>query len=186
MFDFDETLYIDSRKAGAGELLSLHLASLLNIYPEKPVFLCIGTEKVTGDTLGPLIGSLLLEKRKDMTVFGSLTMPVHALNLARTIADIRRDFPHNPVVAIDASLGVREHLGFLTLGRGSLAPGAGVHKLLNSVGDLFLTGIVAPVGPFPQFSLQNVSFSTVFTLAELISDGILKALELRSAAVFSG
>lgn len=183
MLDFDETFYIDSLKAGAGELLGFGLAALLRCYPEKPVFLCIGTEKVTGDALGPLVGTHLSEN--GLTVFGTLSHPVHALNLSDTIADIYRAFPKNPVVAIDASLGIREHLGFLTLGRGSLAPGAGVHKLLNSVGDLFLTGIVAPAGPFSQYSLQNVPLSTVFALAKVISDGILKALDMQTAADLS-
>ena len=181
MFDFEKPFYIDSKKEGACELLSSRLASLLKSYAEPPVFLCIGTEKVTGDALGPLVGSRLVEQRRDLPVFGTLAFPVHALNLPDVIQEIAGRFPKNPVLAVDASLGCREHLEFLTLGQGSLAPGAGVHKLLNMVGDLFLTGIVAPAGPFSQYALQNVPLPTVFSLADLMSEGILKALELKTA-----
>ena len=173
MLDYTETFYIDSSEKTARAQLTCCLTSLLYDYKKAPVFLCIGSEKVSGDALGPLIGSLLLEKRKDLSVFGTLTSPVHAVNLPHTIAEIHQNFPENPVIAIDASLGIREHLHYLTIGRGSLEPGAGVHKLLGSVGDIFLTGIVAQAGPFSQFALQRVPPNTVYSLAHIMAEGIL-------------
>ena len=43
------------------------------------VFLCIGTDRSTGDSLGPLIGSRLeAEGIGDVVVIGTLEHPVHA------------------------------------------------------------------------------------------------------------
>ena len=177
MFDLHETIYIDSRTLTAPERLACHLAALLYGYRTRPVFLCIGSDKVRGDSLGPLIGSLLQKKAEKLCVFGTLDFPVHALNLADVTEYIYQTYPDRPLVAIDASLGTREHVKYLTLGRGGLNPGAGVRKALGTVGDIFLTGIVAPAGPFSNLALQTVQRSTVLSMAAVMTEGILQAIK---------
>ena len=165
-------LYIDSQKKEATQLLGLSLTMFLYEYSRKPVFLCIGSDKIPGDALGPLTGSLLQEKKKEFPVFGTLEQPVHALNLSDVISDIYRYFPGNPIVAIDASLGIRDHIRYLSIGRGSLKPGAGVHKDLQAVGDIALTGIVAKAGPFAGLALKTASTAMICTMTEIITEGI--------------
>ena len=44
--------------------------------------LCVGTDRSTGDALGPITGTLLAETGSDvMDVWGTLDDPVHAVNL---------------------------------------------------------------------------------------------------------
>ena len=46
------------------------------------VFVCIGTDRSTGDSLGPLIGHKIANlKYNHVYVFGNLENPVHAKNL---------------------------------------------------------------------------------------------------------
>ena len=46
------------------------------------MFLCIGTDRSTGDSLGPLVGHMLRSRRlKGAAVIGTLDKPVHAMNL---------------------------------------------------------------------------------------------------------
>ena len=169
----DASYYIDSRKPEAEELLSLRLSQLLARYPLPPVYLCIGSDRVTGDSLGPFVGTLLLKSQPALPVLGTLTDPVHALNLRDTLCFLSEKFSGHPVVAIDASLGSRMHQEFLTIGSGSLEPGAGVDKILGSAGDLFITGIVAPTGPLPQLNLQTVRLSLVMRFAECIAKAVI-------------
>ena len=129
----DAIYYIDSRKPEAEELLSLRLSQLLARYPLPPVYLCIGSDRVTGDSLGPFVGTLLLKNQP--------ALPVHQ--------------------------------EFLTIGSGSLEPGAGVDKILGSAGDLFITGIVATTGPLPQLNLQTVRLSLVMRFAECIAKAVI-------------
>ena len=99
---FDEIYYIDSRKPEAEETLGLRLSQLLARYPLPPVYLCIGSDRVTGDSLGPMVGSALEERyKKSIPVFGTLKMPVHALNLEETIDAIHLHFPDHPLIAVD-------------------------------------------------------------------------------------
>ncbi len=145
------------------------------------VFLCIGTDRSTGDSLGPLIGYKLSEyplERAD--VVGTLDHPVHAMNLEVCMEMIRAVYPRSVIVAVDASVGCREHVGCVTLGRGKLRPGLGVSKELQAVGDIFMTGIVGGYGNYDPLMLQSVRLSVVMRMADYICDSVCLAVgELR-------
>ena len=64
----------------------------------------------------------------------------------------------------------------MTIGNGSLYPGAGVQKELPPVGDIYITGIVNISGMMEQFTLQTTSLSTVIGLADIITQGILSTI----------
>lgn len=141
------------------------------------VFLCIGTDKIPGDALGPYIGYQLTKQPfPRSTIYGTLSTPVHALNLTDTVKQIRQQHSSALIVAIDASLGEKKHLGYVTIENGSLYPGAGVQKKLPPVGDISITGIVNTSGFFEQFSLQTTRLSTVITMADVITEGIQIAI----------
>ena len=84
------------------------------------MFLCIGTDRSTGDSLGPLIGHKLRGRRlAGAAVIGTLDKPVHAMNLDLYARYIKLHYPDYVVVAIDASVGSPDHVGYATLGRGA-------------------------------------------------------------------
>ncbi|WP_343210185.1 spore protease YyaC [Anaerolentibacter hominis] len=116
--------------------------------------LCIGSDRATGDCLGPLVGhkyrQLNKERRKirprsglrPVYIYGSLKKPVHAGNLKSTLNEIGAKHPDACIIAVDASLGVSHHVGLVTIREGGLRPGLGIGKDLPSVGDISITGIV--------------------------------------------
>lgn len=137
------------------------------------VFLCIGTDRATGDCLGPIIGYKLTKTyRKKLLLYGTLSHPVHAQNLSETIESIYNENPNAFIIAIDASLGSSPHIGFITLGEGPLLPGAGVSKDLPSVGDIFITGIVNFSGVLDSMLLQTTRLNIVMVLADFICTSI--------------
>lgn len=143
------------------------------------LFLCIGSDRSTGDSLGPLVGYKLEQRGWDRgedgwctPLFGTLRRPVHAINLKDTMEQIQREYEDHVVIAIDASIGRHEHVGYVTVGRGSLKPGLGVRKNLGAVGDVFITGIVGSGGAWEPLLLQNTRLSMVMDLADAICDGI--------------
>jgi putative sporulation protein YyaC len=145
------------------------------------IFLCIGSDRATGDSLGPLIGYKLEQQtHRSYIVYGTLEAPVHAKNLATVVEQIHSRY-HNPyIIAIDASLGKQAHIGYYTLGVGALKPGAGVGKELAAVGDMFITGIVNLSGLLDRMLLQTTRLHTVMSLADRIYLGIRYALHLFS------
>lgn len=144
------------------------------------VFLCIGSDRATGDCLGPIIGHILTKNNKNLPVFGTLSSPVHAQNLSKTIDFIYNTISNPYIIAIDASLGIRQHIGHVTTGYGPLCPGIGVNKKLPCVGDAFITGIVNTSNINSHLTLQTTKLSTVVDLSEFIAQGILYTIEKRT------
>lgn len=144
-----------------------------DLRPERPrVIVCIGTDRSTGDSLGPIVGSKLYEKQHNyFNIMGTLENPVHASNLSEHITLIHE--LENPfVIAIDACLGNVDNVGYINIGEGSLKPGAGVNKDLPHVGHLHITGVVNVGGFMEYFVLQNTRLNLVMKMAGLISEGI--------------
>ena len=135
--------------------------------------LCIGTDRSTGDSLGPLIGYKLKEHEvRQIQIVGTLERPIHAMNLEQSMAMIRIRYPNHVIVAVDASVGSQDHVGCITLGKGALRPGLGVCKDLQAVGDIFITGIVGGYGNYDPLMLQSVRLSMVMKMADYICESV--------------
>ncbi len=161
---------------------ALHDMLIKNHCTERDIILiCIGSDRATGDCLGPIVGHKLTtqENKKSgyIRLYGTLENPVHAKNLERTMKFIQLYYPDALVIAIDASLGVIEHVGYVTLGEGHLCPGVGVDKKLPTVGDIFITGIVNISGFSSQTLLQTTHLNLVMKLADFISSGLTGCLQ---------
>lgn len=141
---------------------------------DRPVlFLCIGTDCSTGDSLGPLIGHQLsaVDSRK-CRVIGTLKRPVTATNLRYVLDTIRQISPQPCIIAIDAALGQEGRIGQITISKKPLRPGLGVKKSLPAVGEISITGIIGSYTGHDASSLQNIRLSLVMDMAERISSGI--------------
>lgn len=140
------------------------------------IILCIGTDRSTGDSLGPLVGAKLklMNCMANIPIFGTLDEPVHAVNLQETIKIINDDYPKSFIIAVDACLGRSESVGYISIKEGPLQPGTGVNKTLPAVGDLHIVGIVNVGGFMEYMVLQNTRLSLVMKMAETISEGIAK------------
>lgn len=153
-----------------------HLLQSLDPGQRRPlVLVAIGTDRLTGDSLGPLVGSRARELAPGLPIYGTLEEPVHAVNLAATIQEINQAYREPLVVAVDACLGQARNVGTVSIGRGSLHPGAGVHKELPPVGEVFISGVVN-VGGFLEFLvLQNTRLCLVMQLADCIAHALVSA-----------
>lgn len=174
------TFYIDSKKKSSFKEISRILKKCIQCHCNdwsEIVFLCIGSDRMTGDCLGPYVGQQLSQyELRGISVYGTLYNPVHALNLGKVSSYIKSNHPDALIIAIDASLGEKKHLGYVTIGNGSLYPGAGVQKDLPPVGDIYITGIVNIAGILEQLTLQTTRLSTVISLADTITKGILNLI----------
>lgn len=157
--------------------LETRLSDLFVSSRKRPaVILCIGTDRSTGDALGPLIGTHLSRlKLPHLNVYGTLDDPVHATNLENTIFTIQQSFPNPFIIAVDACLGRLDSIGCITLADGPLKPGAGVNKDLPEVGEAHMTGIVNVGGFMEYMVLQNTRLNLVWRLSENICSLITRS-----------
>lgn len=137
------------------------------------VILCIGTDRSTGDCLGPLVGhKLKLIQYQNIAIYGTLDHPVHAKNLSEVIQKIEDSHERPFIIAIDACLGRTERIGIISIGKGPLRPGAGVNKSLPEIGHMHIIGVVNMSGFVEYLILQNTRLNLVMRMAETISSGI--------------
>jgi len=149
--------------------------------PERPVlFACIGTDRSTGDALGPLVGQWLVRSGCDQdAVLGTLEYPLHAVNLTDRTAHILSENNRPIIVAIDAALGVHHEVGRISLHKVGLRPGHGVGKDLGQIGDVSITATVnAASGGIEAHVLQSTRLYVVQTLAKTIGIACMHALRL--------
>ncbi|RPF51124.1 spore protease YyaC [Aquisalibacillus elongatus] len=145
-----------------------------NIPSNRPIIiLCIGTDRSTGDSLGPLIGYMLKQKPiKDLHVYGTIDQPVHAKNLKETLDDIYETYQLPCIIAIDAALSSLPKVKSIDVEVGPLIPGAAVKKDIKPVGDLSIKGYVN-IGGFMEFTiLQNTRLSVVMKMAKQIAQAL--------------
>ena len=160
-----------------GEFLYENLKEIINENREI-IFICIGTDRCTGDSLGPLVGYKLKSFYKEMPknniyIYGSLESPVHSKNISNIIDKIKANFDNPFIIAIDSCLGKINNIGKVFVSDNPIFPGLAVNKELPPIGDLSITGIVNISGNYEFIILQNTRLYTVMSLADCISQGII-------------
>ncbi|TBL80699.1 spore protease YyaC [Paenibacillus thalictri] len=145
---------------------------------EEIVFLCIGTDRSTGDALGPLVGTML-EEEGYPHVFGTLRQPLDASNMITRLKEIP---PGKKVVAIDACIGQLTSVGCYQVSNQPIEPGKAVGMGLPGVGDFGVAAIVNSDGGNKYSILQSTSLYRVMEMAKEIVRAIRTALPLGEPA----
>lgn len=140
------------------------------------VTVCIGTDRSTGDALGPLIGMKLKRRLPHHSIYGTLESPVHALNLEETLKNIEASYDDPFIIGIDACLGKLSSIGIIAASEGPVKPGAGVNKQLPPVGNMHITGIVNINGFMQHIVLQNTRLHLVMSMADFITESLVLSL----------
>lgn len=143
------------------------------------VVICIGSDRVSGDMLGPLVGTSLREEyRLPCPVYGCLGESVNGINLEEYLSMIRSRHAGSRVIAVDAALGKKEDVGNVRLKKGGIKAGGALERKGDRVGDLGVVGVVAEERA-PQevyAALLEVPFPFVEALAARIAAMIKGAL----------
>ncbi|MEK4487872.1 spore protease YyaC [Psychrobacillus sp. FSL H8-0484] len=140
------------------------------------VFCCIGTDRSTGDALGPMTGSFLTQLVSfPFEIVGTLDTPLHALNLEETTKALLNS-PEKPyIIAIDACLGNANNIGQIIVHPGPLYPGKAVKKELPPIGEVSIKAIVN-IGGFMEYNvLQSTRLNLTFEMGKVISRSLLLA-----------
>lgn len=147
-----ETPYLDAESAWT---VIPYLSEILR-RNNNPVFVCVGTPKVIGDSLGPLVGSIISGEIPGLPLYGTLANPVHALNLEAVLRETQTLYPHATLIGIDSSLSTQARVGYICLHHGKLQPGRAVHGCLPSFGDYKLYGNIGDSEADSQRILQHI------------------------------
>lgn len=189
MFSRKKRVHIESKEAITllhniiyNKILKLNYNSNMRL-----IILCIGTDRSTGDSLGPLVGTMLKKTNiLPANVIGNINNPVHASNLNQIIKNIKKNFTCPFIIAIDAGLGKQSSVGYIDVKKGPLKPGTGVNKDLTKIGDMHITGLVNVGGYMEYLVLQSTRLSLVMKMAETIAGALqlsINSLEKEKSAI---
>ena len=149
------------------------LSRLAQNFKSAPIILCIGSDLAIGDSLGPVVGTMLRRKGYAGAVYGTLKNPVTAKEVKYINDFLKRTHPGAPVIAIDSAVGEESDIGLIKVTDGALKPGSGANKRLGKVGDISVLGIVASRTAFSYSVLNLTRLNMVYGMAEAVSDAIL-------------
>ncbi|MFX3636165.1 MAG: spore protease YyaC [Candidatus Pristimantibacillus sp.] len=153
-----------------GDNLNEFLSSIALLYPNRNsiTFLCIGTDRSTGDCFGPLVGTML-EEQGWTQVIGTMKQPCDAYKVTDAVRDIMdRDI----VIAIDACLGKPQMVGQYRTLDGPLKPGQATGANLPAVGQYSIAGIVNAISVKPYMTIQTTSLYHVMQMAATVARAV--------------
>lgn len=140
---------------------------------QKPVFLCVGSDKFVCDALAPIVSEMLTQKYNiDAYVYGGLDYNINAHNLSQAINYVETEHPYSQVILIDATLG--DNVGKIIVTNGSFA-GMGKVLPIRKIGNFSILGVVNK--KFKTFDLNSTKLKIVLNQAKFIAKGIAMAVD---------
>lgn len=150
------------------------------------IFLCVGSDKITGDAFGPLVGDKLQKLFKNhynnISVEGTLEKTISATNIEGKVKEIYNKYKKPCIIAIDSALSNKEDIGKIIVTDTKMKFGKGTNKRMITVGDISIKGIVAQnykIARYNFSTLQNTSLNLVMKLANITADGIYNVVKYR-------
>lgn len=148
------------------------------------VFLCIGTDRMTGDCFGPLVGNRIKEaivnNNINCTVYGDLENPLIYSDVDKSIKEISEKCKNPCIIAIDAALSKESNIGKILVRKGGLRFGEAINKGRREVGNISIKAIIGRnyKRAYKNMELlQNTSLNFVMNLVDIVSEGILEIIE---------
>ena len=134
---------------------------------ENPVVLCLGTNKILEDALGPMVGSMLKNLHYKGFVYGTLDAPISCLNLNATLKFIKATHKDKKILIVDASTTSHlERIGKIVLAK-NYKPFNETLYAQNVTADYFLFGVC---------SLHKKHFKTLFNAKQAIIKKLCKTI----------
>ena len=148
-----------------------------------PVVVCVGSDLAIGDSLGPLVGSMLRFKTQGLGayIYGSLSSPVTAKEVKYIAKFLKRTHADRQIIAVDAAVGEESDVGLIKVNDMPLKPGSGASKDLGKFGDITVMGVVAEKSIGNYALLHSTRLRLVYKMAEQISSALASVLWERKA-----
>ena len=148
------------------------------------IFLCIGTDRVTGDCFGPIAGSILMNKQNNykipnMEVIGCLEDNISFEKAEEKIKEQISKYKKPLIVSIDAALSNKNNVEKIFVQNYGIELGKSLEKDKKVFGDISIQAVVGKNMKCKQENfriLQNIPLSKVMKLSNLVANGIIEVM----------
>lgn len=145
------------------------------------VILCIGTDKMTGDCFGPLVGEKIKEKigtdSRLACVYGDLENPIVFNRINPILNEIKEKYKNPYIISIDAALSEERNVGKIIVKKKAIELGKSLKSEEIKVGDISIRGVVGKYYKDYEkniLSLQSTSLYLVRELASIVGMGTIE------------
>lgn len=147
------------------------------------VILCVGSSKIVGDSLGPIVGqklTRLLENKKEIAIYGNMLETLNLKNATKIIEQINKKYELPFIIVVDAALGKKEFIENIIINTGKICIGSAGEKCIECESHIYIKGIV---GEYKnnleqnRITLLNVKRNRIQKLANQITYEIYKLTE---------
>lgn len=143
------------------------------------VFLCVGTTKIAGDSLAPMVADNLVASHLPIYVYGTTEHNVNRKNLINYVNFIKKIHKDCILVTIDAGLSTKNPIGTISIQKGGISPAGAVSDKTFKIGDVGILGIVNKYQPDVIKALNDVDYLFVEFFSKKIANMIINCLKKR-------
>jgi len=149
----------------------------------KLIFLCIGTDRITGDTFGPLVGyklKNLFYGNENIEVIGDLENSVNSCNILNIINYIKKKYENPFLIAIDSAVSNKIEIGKIIVSNKKMNVGGSLNRYLY-LGDISIKGVVSKDLNNRNYNfklLQNVPLNIIMNMADSVVQGIYDVINV--------
>lgn len=151
---------------------------------ENIILLCIGTDRITGDCFGPIVGSILINKLKNynipnIDVIGCLEDNVSFQKIENRLLPKLSQYKNPLIISIDAALSNTNNVGEIFVKNSGIELGRSLNKRHKIFGDISIKAVVGKNMKCNQENfriLQNIPLNKVMKLSNLVANGIIDVM----------
>lgn len=177
-------MLIDSNAKNGYNSVAFALTEYIVNQNQTPIILCVGCDRVVGDSLAPMVGELLKNKYMLPTyVYGDLELNITAQNIMSYIRKVKEWHKGAPIIVVDATLGDSEQVGCVHYYKGGCYPAGIYTQGVGKIGDYCILGVVGEKGTNQAKFLHGINLKIVKKLSEEIAKAIWCAFRYSDAIV---
>lgn len=143
--------------------------------------LCIGTNKLIGDSVGPIIGSNLKHLENEyLKIYGTMKNTLNFDNAKNVINEIYDNFSKPYIITIDATLSNRKKVGEIVLNKGYIKIGKALERSICFYSNININCIVGKNLQLKEDNieeLKKVEKNAIYEMSEIVSWGIENVLK---------
>lgn len=145
------------------------------------VFVCIGTKKLIGDSIGPVIGENLKKFENEFIhVYGTMQNNVNFINGKEIIEEIYRKYKEPYLITIDAALSNTNKRGDIVLGSGYMKIGKALNKSVCFFSNINIKCVIGNYHKSKEENLRelrSVRVSEIYRASRIVTEGVKNSLK---------